>query len=634
MIGHGRGFACVVSIGCAWLFCQPSARAWIYPEHRQIGVEAWQLLDPDAQAFYGALWTRARDGYTPGLCAEPVAGDHAPASPSPELSPCIDFAAWAAIAADHACSPDELIDDVLPASWVHGVARVSSEVGRELADATDKEARENLWVKSNLRLQNVDDEYVTRAGANNAHFLLSLTSASLPQFIAASTRAGAPLNALGLYIQYHGAALRLMAILGRDPPGAQSALVRRALALEAYALHFLQDMFASGHVAGTWGDVAIRKGTHDYYCAHGYATTSWSGQNLVMYGDAHIRAADLQRAAAAVADSMRQLFDAARAAGVRDWNDADRAALASSGLDSCKGLVQPTPLPLSRDEATAIEGLLAQTPMPGHGPESVAWPRYHADFGGFLGIESGISLGGAFGGYGSGGRALAELGIGIRLGYALEGVIASLNSGTMFLHLGLVRQSEQVDYCDAECPEWLGSTTVPRVPSRAGFTLGLRMPFYLIPGDLIVLAPVLALTSPAALTNVAMRAASGGLIPWQKTIATSIGHLELVAGREVMATFFGMAERTRTLRPVEVSDGEAYAAVGFRAIALTFPILQYTPVRTFAQTLTASLIVQLSYSVEFPFDVYRYADDQPDVPDFGPAHLVLLRLSLTGRSYL
>jgi hypothetical protein len=269
----------------------------------------------------------------------------------------------------------------------------------------------------------------------------------------------------------------------------------------------------------------------------------------------------------------------------------------------------------------------------------VGWPRYRSDFGPFLGIESGVSLGAVVGSYGgSVGRSVVELGIGLRLGFGLEGVVAALNTGTMFLHLGLVRQSEQVDVCSAAdgCDHRLGSSSLPRVPSRAGISLGVRMPFWLIPADLLVLAPILALASPATLTRVAMRAASGGLIPWQRTFATPIGHVELVLGRALGVTFFGLPARVRSFAFVpsdQMPEVPSLAEIGSRAVCLTFPVLEYTPLRTVAQTLTASLQLQLAYAVEIPFDVVRYSPTQRG-PDWGPAHLFLLRISLNGRGYL
>ena len=74
---------------------------------------------------------------------------------------------------------------------------------------------------------------------------------------------------------------------------------RAVLADEAFALHFMEDVFAAGHVAGTWGDVSQRKGTHDYYNESGLEVrTRQAGANTaVLMGDAHMRPEDAQRAA-------------------------------------------------------------------------------------------------------------------------------------------------------------------------------------------------------------------------------------------------------------------------------------------------------------------------------------------------
>ncbi|MFO0666635.1 MAG: hypothetical protein U0174_21955 [Polyangiaceae bacterium] len=254
---------------------------------------------------------------------------------------CLDFSTWPALAADHSCSPSDLLGDVLKSGWALDVARVSAGVKSELAAATSKHARENAWVLSNLQLQSVDDRYVTRAGANNAHFLLSRVTAELDAFALASVKAGAPLNALGLYQQYHVAAITLASATRKDraPSPDRAAQI---LALEAYALHFLQDIYSSGHVAGTWGDAATRKGTHDYYSVNGHADTTWSGQQITLHGDAHMQKDDLARASRAIAMSMEQVFDAAG-----KGSDAGLAAIDAAGvvaLNSCTEMVQPAPI--------------------------------------------------------------------------------------------------------------------------------------------------------------------------------------------------------------------------------------------------------------------------------------------------
>src|SRR6185295_4533250 len=84
---------------------------------------------------------------------------------------------------------------------------------------------------------------------------------------------------------------------------------------------------------------------------------------------------------------------------------------------------------------------------------------------------------------------------------------------------------------------------VPVVPARSGWNFRLRIPFWLLPGDLILATPALAFTSPDTLKKMAIRAADGGLIPWQTKLATPIGKVQFVVGREVSATLFGYGEK-------------------------------------------------------------------------------------------
>jgi hypothetical protein len=82
---------------------------------------------------------------------------------------------------------------------------------------------------------------------------------------------------------------------------------------EAFALHFLEDTYAAGHVAGAWGDVSQRKGTHDFYNQNGLEVFTWKGRDrtIVLMGDAHMRPQDADLAARAVRTSLEQVLDAA-----------------------------------------------------------------------------------------------------------------------------------------------------------------------------------------------------------------------------------------------------------------------------------------------------------------------------------
>ena len=166
-----------------------------------------------------------------------------------------------------------------------------------------------------MRLQRADTEYATRAGSNNAHFLLARPKVDFTaaNYMQDTLRAGSEINAVGVWGWYHLSALQKATRLAREnlAPEERSALALAMLADEAFALHFLQDVFAAGHVAGTWGDVSQRKGTHDYYNAGGLEVRTWQGaaNTFVLMGDAHMRPEDAERAAAAVRLSLEQLLD-------------------------------------------------------------------------------------------------------------------------------------------------------------------------------------------------------------------------------------------------------------------------------------------------------------------------------------
>ena len=190
------------------------ASAWIYPEHRDIATDAITRLSPTDRATLEQLWKDARVGYAGQLCEPLSAGDQG-------LAPaCIDFAAFPALAGDHSCSPAQVLDEVLPSRWIIDVARVSAETKAALAASTGREERLQAAATNNLKLQVADPEYASRAGANNAHFHLPRTGDDVVEYVRTCVAEGTPLNALGLYAQYHIAALALAQRLasGRSRP--------------------------------------------------------------------------------------------------------------------------------------------------------------------------------------------------------------------------------------------------------------------------------------------------------------------------------------------------------------------------------------------------------------------------------
>ncbi len=599
VIRGGRDISNRLSLTLLLLLTPAAAKGWIYPEHRDITTEAISRLSPADRATLEALWRDARSGYAAKLCEPLSAGDQG-------LTPaCIDFAAFPAFSGDHSCSPKEVLEVILPGDWILDVARVSAETKEALAGTSSRKQRKNAAATNDLNLEVVDPQYATRAGANHAHFLLPRTSDDLRAYVVASMSEGAPLNALGLHVQYHVAAMGLAQRLasGAIPPSERAAAARDIVALEGFALHWLEDIYASGHDVGTWGSDAWRKGTHDYYDEFGIDTVDWRGRTVVAFGDAHMSPADLQRASTAVADSLRQLAGALRAGDElgklsEAWGP---GPVAIRAFDSCKETGQPRPG--GWNVAAPLAEQVERMPRPSMGPGQVHLPRYRDELGPFLGAYGALS-GGV--GWGPGPSAVfaGNLGAGFRIGYGADSLTGSIGTGILFLEAGIEADTSERAGCGgmAGCETAGTAALFPQVPARIGMSFGMRLPFWIIPGDMLLLGPVLALAAPSALNRVVVEAASGGLIPLERSFETGAGVFQIVAGREARAVLFGYVEDLMGVVPVGVlPDGTPqYGAVKFKSVQLQFPVLEWTPFRSFATQLTFAAQIQLGFSVGIP----------------------------------
>lgn len=592
------------------------AQAWIYPEHRDIGNAGVGLLEPETRAALQALWAQGRPAFQrPEHVCEALVLAHGDGPPG-----CLDFGALPALAGDHSCSPDDLATDVVPGPWVLGVARVADETRRALAEASSHEDKANRLAQSNLKLQKVDADYATRAGANNAHFLLPRAGNHLEPYVFEAVSEGAPLNGVGLYLQYHAAALSRAQELANQPdaPADQrAALARDALALEAYALHWLEDAFAAGHVAGTWGDAPWRKGTHDFSNEFGVDTVDWVGHHLLVHGDANLAPKDLARASKAVAASLEQLVaaltpgDALAHLALRYGEGPD----VMLRFDSCNETYQPE----SRGPPEMVKAVLPQletAPVPGRGEGDVHLPRFREELGPFLGTFASVA--------GTLNRATAEglwnlngtMAAGLRFGFGAESLTGSVGTGLAFLEVGLTMESAQLSSCegDPDCDRLGVVSLFPRVPARSGLRFGFRLPFFLVPGDMLVLAPVLAFFAPRALSYVAVQAANGGLIPWQTSFQTRAGVFQFVLGRQVDFTVYGVLSPIVSFIAARAPDGtETLGLARAYTLSMSFPVLEWTPFRTFATQLTYSTPVHLGFRLEVPtsFEVLLPENGKP-----------------------
>jgi len=609
--------------------------AWLYPEHRNIGVAAIQKMPPGDRAAFDALWEAARQTLPDRLCPKPSEGDQG-------LAPrCIDFAALSALSGDHSCSPEEVAERVLSSNWILRVARVAAETEANLAKARSRDQFLNAKATSHLAFQAVDPAYVSRAGANNAHFLLPRVDNDSAAYTLSVVKEGAPLNAMGLYLQYHMAALELAQRYATQPPplAERPAAALRIVLLEGYALHWMEDLYAAGHVVGTWGSDAWRKGTHDYYNEFGHDGVTWGGEPVILFGDAFMREADLRRVSDAVEHSLEQLVAALRPGDELGTLAIDFGlpAVQIFAFDSCREETQPS---FTRSDGLArhFAPVYQAMPQPGRGEGDVVLPRFREELGPFIGVYSSVTGNLGWGGLGTENvQFFGSLSAGLRLGFGAESLTGLVGTGLAFVEAGITMQSAQTESCaGGPVCSFLGTSAFfPRIPARTGLRLGMRLPFYLIPGDMLLLGPVLALASPSALSSVGVAAASGGLIPYQRSFGVGLGWLQVVIGREVDAVLYGFLSDVIILTPIgpPPDPNSDLGAAKLKSISLIFPVLEWTPFRTFATQLVFATVVQLGFGVEIPLTTPVVYPTGYGNASLSPSWNVFLRGQFDGRYF-
>jgi hypothetical protein len=646
------------------LLVQIDARAWIYPEHRDIAVLAVEKLDPERKTLFDALWTEARKGHEQRLCAM-AADTQQGLAPS-----CIDWAALPAIAGDHSCSGRDLVEAAENSPWILTVADVAAQLKADLArievsaapdqrDASKspiedlqrrvehesvRADRVNALRTADTRLQRADSAYATRAGSNGAHFLLprERTDQSAHEYAQTTLTRGADINAIGVYAWYHLSALQTATRLAREQlaPAERQALTHAMLVDEAFALHFLEDTFSAGHIAGAWGDASQRKGTHDYYNEAGIEAFFWRGttDSAVLMGDAHMRQQDAERAAAAVRTSLEEVIDvAAGRPHTPGMPYTPKAPPLPDGFDVCKNDVLVQREEGRRVTPEAIElvaEVLRSTPIPSLGPGLGSMPRFRAEVGPFIGIAGSTGLRNVDGGFvvGQDKRGwIGDVDLAVRAGLGLDGVLGDAGDGLVFVSLGLRGDSASTNKVSGGALAQQAGSLSAAIPSRMGISTRIRMPFYLIPGDLLLAAPVF-FVSPTTYANMAVTASNGGLIPWQQGLATSIGRFQFVLGRELGVTFFGPMGTNSLVAPAG-SAGASPTVVNFRSTSYDLPVLEYRPYRAFDSRQSSAALIQLYVGADVPHGDAVVTPVGAPMPPFKRVYSIGLRVIFDWRSY-
>lgn len=578
--------------------------AWVYPEHREIALRAVESLPSDYRILLDSLWQQARIGYESRLCETVI-------DPLQTIElDCLDFAAWSAISGDHSCSSENMLDVVLNSDWILDVARINAELKVDLAVAERRDQVINSLRKSDLRLQKADPEYATRAGSNNVHFLLSLHDVNMDMnaYIDSCLADGVEINSIGAYFIYHSSALKKASSLNQNDlsPGVRSRIILSTLADEAYAQHFLEDMFAAGHAAGTWGDVSQRKGTHDYYNEHGLKVMTWKGDKAVLLGDAWMRDEGAHRAAKVVSQSLKQVLDAFRE-GLKQELEKTEKSNSPLVFSVCKNNEMPE-LILNISTREEIEKIIINTPVPALTKGLGDLPRFRAEVGPFVGFSPSLRGSMVFGGFSETENTLGFVGglaADARFGVGLDGVLNESGDGLIYLALGWRQDgASSTRFFDADELDDVGNIGAA-IPGRSSYSARLRLPFYILPLDLLIAGPFLLFIDSEALTNMAVTAVNGGLIPWQSGLATSFGRLQFVLGREIAVSFFGAGQQKDALFIANLTnlDDPVLLIVSYQSTQIELPILEYQPFRSFSEDQSSSMLIQLYGGVDIPHNV-------------------------------
>ena len=551
---------------------------------------------------------------------------------------CVDYASFPALAGDHSCTAAELWADAAKEPWAVKVVWVAAKTKERLPGARNEAHRNDLWSLSHLAMQYVDPRYLTRAEGNNAHFLFPRAPVAakedLDKYLDRVLSPGIEINATGLYAQFHMLALRYAALYHAAPEAEKAELGARALLAEGVALHFLEDSFSAGHYAATWGGAAWQKGTHDLYSTIGLTTMTWKGDLFASHGDGHMSEEDMKVAAVTVRKSLAQVAAAADGRMPLSAEPLSASEKTIVAFNFCKEeYLPPTPdQPVAR---SATQMVLQGTPIPAGGKDEIHPPRSRAEIGLFVGAISGYSLGLAMAGYDSwnNSRLRSEFEIGARVGIGLEGVITTNMDGQMWLQGELVAGPAQLDLACYTC-SGIGRRTdpaVPRVGSRSALKLSLRMPFYVLPFDLLVLGPVLMLASPQTLTEVVFASAYGGILPVERKWETSLGTFQFMAGREIGFTLWGITGQANQFIYTPTANVNDFRVINYNSLELDFPVLEFVPPRVFATTLALAAEFQLGFNVEFPLSPTYKENGAPF--SLGPSWNIYLRFRLDARKY-
>jgi hypothetical protein len=268
-------FAASAALTALGLATARDARAWYFPEHILIGHDGVMQLPAEIRVVLQDAVTRARSEGLP-LCPRMDLSIEDFARKTPISTrmirsdigvDCVPYGALPALAGDHANGAAELRRVLTTQKGIEIVSAVAYEwalfEGALARLPNDPLERMSFVHALDVALYFVDPGYELRAQATRAHFVDAGRPLGEALRILATT--GNVETSLAQFVVHH---LRSLQLAARGD-------VAEAILEHAFAMHFLEDAFAAGHLVmteGTWrhGNAYARR-RHDFFNAKGLA---------------------------------------------------------------------------------------------------------------------------------------------------------------------------------------------------------------------------------------------------------------------------------------------------------------------------------------------------------------------------
>lgn len=270
-----------VAIATAIASSGGEARAWYFPEHAVVTEEGLAWLPRGArEAIARGLSDAAAFDKGSILCKD--LSERFRKTTKDKGEPCVPYGVLPAMAADHSSTVEEL-ERLLSVVKGGGTGRALLSGSREqweefltrskAAESLSQAHRVDLVRDLDLYLRAVDPDYSRRALGNITHF--QAAGLRLSDLLRELAEKGRIDNAMGQFVGHHLRSLKL-ARGARAAGPERSARHLRAFVEHAYALHFLEDAFAAGHMVITSAyrdkpEDRLRR--HDYFGRNGIAVT-------------------------------------------------------------------------------------------------------------------------------------------------------------------------------------------------------------------------------------------------------------------------------------------------------------------------------------------------------------------------